>query len=87
MLSNHSEVNKNLAKLILWADKVVLHGMSETGDSGGKDSAKGITEAVKKSVDKLVVEYIDKLKEKEQRLSISPGDDHKSKRSSLPVPR
>ncbi|XP_071821866.1 rap guanine nucleotide exchange factor 1-like isoform X3 [Apostichopus japonicus] len=85
MNTKHSAVYKNLAKLILWADKVVLHGRQEEGkDPQGDDGAKGITEAVKLSITILVSEYMEKLKDKEQKLKVSQHEQN-PKRTSLPA--
>lgn len=81
VMSAHSEVNKNLANLIHWADKVVLHGRPQEGQDEAKDRA----EAARLSITSLVTAYMDRLKDKQQKLQVAQAADPRPKRTSLPA--
>ena len=63
--SRHNQVYQALAKLIHWADKIVLYGSS----SMDKGEGSVITDEVKTGIKELVEMYIEKLKARERRMS------------------
>ncbi|XP_072016691.1 rap guanine nucleotide exchange factor 1-like isoform X1 [Amphiura filiformis] len=63
--SRHNQVYQALAKLIHWADRVVLYGT----DAMDKGEGSVITEEVKTGIKELVDMYVEKLKARERRMS------------------
>ncbi|XP_077986646.1 rap guanine nucleotide exchange factor 1-like [Glandiceps talaboti] len=86
LMSSHNQVYQSLAKLIRWADKLLIHGPSGNENSKIDD----VTSAVCEGIRELVRLSIEKLKDKEARKAVtSPNtlkvdSNNRQHRSSLP---
>ena len=65
LTSCHNQVYQSLANLIHWADKIVLYGDSDMNKVEGSE----VTEAVRSGIEELVRLYIEKLKDRQNKMS------------------
>ncbi|XP_022085082.1 rap guanine nucleotide exchange factor 1-like isoform X2 [Acanthaster planci] len=70
LMSCHNQVYQSLANLIYWADKIVLYGES----SMNKDEGSEVTEAVRSGIEELVRLYLEKLKDRQNKLAAGMED-------------
>ena len=70
LMSRHNQVYQSLANLIYWADKIVLYGESAMN----KDEGSEVTEAVRSGIEELVRLYLEKLKDRQNKLAAGMED-------------
>ncbi|XP_038063807.1 rap guanine nucleotide exchange factor 1-like isoform X1 [Patiria miniata] len=70
LMSCHNQVHQSLANLIHWADKIVLYGESAMN----KDEGSEVTEAVRSGIEELVKLYLEKLKDRQNKLAAGNED-------------
>ncbi|XP_070581688.1 rap guanine nucleotide exchange factor 1-like isoform X2 [Ptychodera flava] len=88
LMSSHNQVYQSLAKLIRWADKLLIHGLNEN-DSGKVDEVtsdvrNGIAELVKLSIQKLHDKEAKKSSSSQSSMTLKVDSNNRQHRASLP---